>query len=401
VYTNKIMTIDNLLTLILTTNLELVKKNLPSKDFKVLKSIGHAISTPEYITLNQGSLIVKILEKHINYFEPMFETIRASLANPAWNKPFRIIEKKRSLRIGSDPYGEQKLIIEFTYSADIRKSMGALEKKLSNMRSSSNGKNHFIDLTEKNIVTVIEEIDHLGFDIDETIKNWYETIKSWSKREVVSQLMFNSDTNDTFQRLVKQELQVNELTDQLLIEDRSVRYQYFTEKSEKIPENLTEMISARTSPFCWVNRKEVGIGEIFKSLIELKRFPVMVVFDGYDGNRCLADLRNFSENLEKNGIFENVGVYFRLENNEQGREFNQLVRDKKYNSRLDETTNVVAIQNGKIPKFFLKNSWYPKSIIAIGNSLKNSKTAVYANSCDLVINYTEQQPIVHERLLWL
>jgi hypothetical protein len=395
------MTIDNLLTLITTTKLDQLKKSIPGRDFKVLKSIGHTITTPLYITANQGSLIVKILEKHIDLFKPIVDEIDEILKNPTWKQAFRVIEKKRNLRLGTDPYGNQKLIIEFTYSADIRKSLGALEKKLLDMSSATNGKSHFFDVTEKNIVTIIEEIDHLGFDIDETIKNWYETIKSWSKREITNQFMFTSETADTFQKLVKKELGITEIPNHLLVEDRSMRYQYFTEKSEKIPENLTEMIATRTSPFCWVNRKEVGIGEIFKSLLELERFPVMVVFDGYDENRCLTDLRNFSENLEKNGIFENVGVYFRLANNENGKVFNQLIKDKNYNTQLSDRTKVVAVQNGKIPKFFLKNSWYPMSIIAIGNSLKNNKTAVYANSCDLVINYTEQQPIIHERLRWL
>jgi hypothetical protein len=395
------MTIDNLLTLIVTTKLDSVKKLIPSRDFKVIKSIGHAITTSLYITANQGSLIIKIFEKHADFFRTTVEEIDEVLKNPVWSKPFRVIEKKRNLRLGVDPFGETKLILEFTYSADIRKSLGTLEKKLSNMQSATNGKCHFFDVTEKNIVTVIEEIEHLGFDVDETVKNWYDTIKSWSKREVVNQFMFTSDTVNHYQTLVKKELGSDATNYQQLVDDRSMRYQYFTEKSEKIPENLTEMIATRTSPFCWINRKEVGLGEIFKSLVELKRFPLMVVFDGFDANRCLTDLRNFSENLEKNGIVDNVGVYFRLENNELGKAFNQLVKDKNYNVQLDETTKVVAIQNGKIPKFFLKNSWYPMSIIAIGNSLKNNKTSVYANSCDLVINYTEQQPIIQERLKWL
>jgi len=401
VYTNKIMTIDNLLTLIVTTKLDSAKKLIPSRDFKVIKSISHAITTSLYITANQGSLIIKIIEKHADLFRTTVEEIDEVLKNPVWSKPFRVIERKRTLRLGVDPFGEQKIIIEFTYSADIRKSLGALEKKLSNMQSATNGKCHFFDVTEKNIVTVIEEIEHLGFEVDEIIKNWYDTIKNWSKRDVIDQFMFASSTTSNYQTLVKKELGFDTVDDQLLVDDRSTRYQYFTENSEKIPENLTEMIAARTSPICWVNRKEVSLDQIFKSLVELRRFPLMVVFDGYDASRCLIDLRNFSENLEKNGIVDNVGIYFRLENNELGKTFNQLIKDKNYNVQLDETTKVVAIQNGKIPKFFLKNSWYPMSIIAIGNSLKNNKTAVYANSCDLVINYTEQQPIIHERLRWL
>jgi hypothetical protein len=81
-------------------------------------------------------------------------------------------------------------------------------------------------------------------------------------------------------------------------------------------------------------------------------------------------------------------------------EFNKFIADKQYNAQLDQSTKIVGVQNGKIPKFFLKNDWKPMSVISIGSSLKQTKTAVYANCCDLIISYSDSQPIIETRTLW-
>jgi hypothetical protein len=128
--------------------------------------------------------------------------------------------------------------------------------------------------------------------------------------------------------------------------------------------------------------------------------PTLVIFDTYNAKQCSEDLRILSKSLEENGIFDNVGIYFRLPNTETGIEFNKFIADKKYNCQLDRDTKIVAVQNGKIPKFFLKSDWKPMSVISIGSSLKQTKTAVYASMCDLIISYTSQQPIIETRTLW-
>ena len=239
----------------------------------------------------------------------------------------------------------------------------------------------------------------LGFDIDEKLQEFYNTIKSWSKSEVENQFLLTNITHDNFQKHITADLGIHTAIDQNIINDRSMRYQYFTEKSEKIPENLTEKIAQRTSTKVWVDKNQTSLDEVVQSLIELKRFPLLVVFDTYGSEQSTATLRNFSEILEKNGITDNVGIYFRLPNNDVGKEFNQLVKDKQYNCQLTNTTLVAGVQSGKIPKFLLTTDWKPMAVISIDTSLRNSKTAVYASSCDLIISYTEREPIYEHRVL--
>jgi hypothetical protein len=107
-----------------------------------------------------------------------------------------------------------------------------------------------------------------------------------------------------------------------------------------------------------------------------------------------------SENLKDFGIYENIGIYFRLDNTDGGKEFNQYIANNSYNCQLDSTTKIVGVQSGKIPKFLLKTDWKPMSVISLGNQLRHSKTAVYANSCDLIISYSESEPIMETALKW-
>ena len=172
------------------------------------------------------------------------------------------------------------------------------------------------------------------------------------------------------------------------------------EKNGKIPENLTETIAARTTRQVWLNKNETDLSDIISSLRSLKRFPLLVIFDSNDQKKCLEELSNLSEILEKNGIVNNVGIYFRQGNDGVGKEFNQLIANKKYNAQLDNTTQIVGIASGKIPKFLLKTDWKPMSVISIGKLLQHNKTSVYANCCDLIINWSDTQPIVEARTQW-
>jgi hypothetical protein len=97
--------------------------------------------------------------------------------------------------------------------------------------------------------------------------------------------------------------------------------------------------------------------------------------------------------LKENKVNNNVGMYFRMDNQGVGKEFNQLISNNKYNAQLDNNTTVVGIQASKIPKFLLKTKWTPMSVIVL-DTIRNNKSMVYANCCDLIISYTNTKPVL-------
>ena len=90
----------------------------------------------------------------------------------------------------------------------------------------------------------------------------------------------------------------------------------------------------------------------------------------------------------------NVGAYFRFNNNGDGEKFNKLISEYGFNKQLDNNNRVSIIANGKIPKFFLKSDWYPKTVISFSNHFRSNKTSVYCNSCDLIVYYTSSKPMI-------
>lgn len=393
-------TADKLLLDLTAKHSEELKNFMQYRDIRILLSLSKSVTSDSFITENQGKLLIKIFKENQKVLQDLHPDISEIIDNPTWSTTFRPVDRTKKVYITRAPDDTQLITIEFAFSSEIRKKVQGLAKSVSNLINVNNGKLYYADLSEKNIVAIYDQLEPLGFSFEETLKNFYDTIKSWDKNVVKSQFDLTNITHDNFQKQITNDLGINTALDQNIISDRSVRYQYFHEKSEKLPENLTEKISTRESTRVWINRKTTSLDEIFESLNQLKRFPTMIVFDTMDSKNCVKEMAEISEILEKNGISDNVGIYFRMNNDENGKEFNNLIKEKSYNSELTEATQIVGVQSGKIPKFLLKSNWKPMSVISIGTVLRHSKTAVYASCCDLIITYTEKEPIIEQKAIW-
>lgn len=392
-------TVDDLLKNIVDTHLEVIENILPSRDVKALKNIARLVNSTQYITENQAKLAIKILKENVESLKKFRDEI-GSISDPAtWARNFRVIQQVRKIYIEHN-YDIPQITIETTYSAELQKELSKFPKLIEGFCSVGNGKKYLAALTEKNIINIVDSLKKFKFSVSDDLKDHYETIKSWSKTDLEDQYRITTISHSNFEKQIVADLGIDTAIDQSIITDRSLRYQYFVENTEKLPENLTNFIAARTSTKVWVDKKVFSLDNILESLTVLKRLPILIVLDSRQEDECLKDLKNLSKSLEKNGIFDSVGVYFRLDNNSAGKEFNQYIANKKYNCQLDTNTKVVVVQSGKIPKFLLKLTWKPMSVISINHPLRHSKTAVYANCCDLIITYTDEKPMIETRYPW-
>ncbi len=387
------VTIDQFFLNFATSDSPKMEDIVSSRDFKVLKSLHLNLTKGIFFTINQSDLLKKILmenkEKIASHYEDFENILKLSL----WSKPFRTVETVRKIYLSDNTEKEIKIIIEFSFSSNLRKIMQEISKNLTNLEPVTNGKFYIVDLDEKNIVTLVESFKNHKFSIDEKIIEYYNTIKSWKKEEIFGQFDIESILNQNFQKAISDDLGIETPLTQAIINDRRIRYQYFCKPIIE-PKNLAETLAMREKSYVWLDKNKHSLDEIIVALKELRRLPILVVFDSQNEKQCFEDLKNLSENLEKNDIFTDVGIYFRFDNTEDGSTFNKYVAEKKYNSRVTKDTKIVGIQNGKIPKFLMKSDWKPMSVISLNNNLRNNKTSAYANCCDLVIAYTEKEPII-------
>jgi hypothetical protein len=389
-------TVDNLLLELLNFPDEYVKTRISKRDFNTLTSLAIAISRPSFITEKQGNLLVKLLKENYKKLEIFTEQINLAIQVPEWSNTFRHIEQIRKLKIEIDFESEPYIFIEFTFNAQIKKVLNSLAKSIEGAITVINGKNYQAELTEKNIVLLVDALAPFDFEIDEKIQNFHEIIKSWSKNSFENQFLISNIENKNFHNTITLDLGIETAIDQNIINDRSMRYQYFLENLKNPGENLVEYIANRPRTRLWVDMAQHSLLDIFESLKKLKRLPVLIVFENWDEEKSLNHLEILDNSLEKSGLDKRVGIYFRLPNSETGAEFNQLIKNKSYNHPLDPSTEIAVVQSGKIPKFFLKSNWQPMSVIALNTKmgLRHGKTSVYSNCCDLIIEWADQPTMI-------
>jgi len=392
------ITVDNLLLEIVNSTNPTIEELIVSKDSRVLRSLASSVTNHLFITENQSRLLLKILRENHKKIEKIAENLNQVIESPVWSRSFRQIEQVRKLYISNNDEGELALIVEFTFSSEIRRILQNLSKNCENLVTTNNGKNYTALLSEQNIVALVEALTPLNFVIDETIKNHYSTIKSWSENAVRDQFLLTNITHLNFQKHITEDLGIHTSIDDNIIADRSMRYQYFTEIAKKHGDTLTEVIANRSKPRVYVDKNQHALSDIMSSLKDLKRLPLLIIFDTLVSNKYYANLEILSEALEKNGITDRVGIYFRLANDETGKKFNQLIANKQYNYNLDTDTQVACVMSGKLPKFFLNNAWRPMSVIALDSrmGLRHGKTAVYSNCCDLIVEWSDEPPLADE-----
>jgi cephalosporin hydroxylase len=393
-------TIDNLLLTIVNHNTPTIEEQIAPRDSRVLRSLASTLSSHLFITENQAGLILKILRENSRKLKNFTEEIDHALTSPEWSKSFRKIEQIRKLYIHKNEDHESTIRIEFTFSSEIRKILSVLDKKLDDLTQGAPGKNYSADLTEKNIVTLVDALTPHNFEIDETIKNHYLTIKSWSEFDIQNQFLITNIEHKNFQKAITEDLGLSTTIDQNIINDRSMRYQYRTDIIKNPGETLVEYLANRIKPKVWVDKTQHTPTEIISSLQELHRLPLLVVFDNLVNDKYNTNLDSLIEALDANNIFDKIGVYFRLPNDDIGLKFNKKIKERQYNYNLMDNTRVAVVQSGKLPKFFLKSSWTPMSVIAFDTKmgLRHGKTSVYANCCDLIIEWAEKEVMFDNRL---
>lgn len=394
-------TADNLLLKITDNTVTPVEEYMSPKDARLARSLASAIKLPSFLTENQAKLAIKLLNHYSKKILLIDIDAELILKNPTWSKEFRFVEQIRKIYLRNTQEGENAIFIEFTFSASLRKTLAVMSKHIQGGVQTISTKLIWVDLTEKNIVTVVDTLKLLKFDIEEKIQDFYQIIKKWEVEQNCQQFFYGDNLLATIRTSLEADIGNSIDANTNLIIDRSGRYQYIVKKPKKTQENLEDYISHRTSSKVWVDSNTHSLDSVITTLKNLNRLPMLVVFDTWTNDVCLKNLQNLSNSLEKTGIDNAVGIYFRLASEGSGKDFNTLISSKKYNAKLDSTTSVACIQTTKLPKFFLKDcSWSPKSVIVLSNNLRHSKTSVYANRCDLIVSYADKPSLFESQTGW-
>lgn len=396
VYTISMTFIDILLTKTVNDNPQIVNELLSQRDADVVKNLTQSMVGYQFITENQSRLLVKVLKRNTNQFIKFSPELVGMLDTPVWSKPFRVVEQVKRVYIsGEDP----SIVIEFTFSPSLRKTM-TQTKVIEDLVQASNGKLYFAPLTESNIVAVVELLKPHKFEFSEQLQSHYDIIKSWTATDISDQFKLANMSSQNFHKQVAADIGELSTADPKIIYDRRIRYRYFPNEVIASDGTLASDIAMRTSNRVWINKNDHSLSSVFNALLQLKRAPIMVIFDNWSDDKAMGTLQELSNAIRDNSL-DKVGIYFRMANSGSGIKFNEFISENQYNQYLDTDIQVVGVQSGKIPKFFLTSNWKPMSVVVLDTQLRSSKTAVFANCCDLIVTYTDTAPMIEKNDKWL
>lgn len=370
---------------------DLIKKflnwnTIPERDRKILGSFDRQIRSGNFLTENQSKLFLKIFKENIDNLK-LNEMDLELIENPKWSKPFKINQYFKKIYI--HPVYKEYFVVEFSYSKRIKDKLYQVIKNNNDFLKESPGK-FLITLNEEYLYSVLRAVKSEHFEIDEQLKRFYNeivTIKQ-SKHKIYDVF---SLTDNKLKELITNEVG-NISDDNLLLIDRRFKYQY----SINIPEaadTLTKTIAFRENNSIHINRNEVSMDHLFRSLTELNRFPLLLVFDNYAHDQSVKILTNLKNISEKFNFDKNTGIYFRYKQTPNTMEFNTLIGKYGFNSYFDNETKIIGISTKRVPKFMLTNNWYPSTVLSFTNNLKYNAVSVYCNTADLIIFYTEKPPL--------
>lgn len=359
------------------------------RDRKILISFRAQLMENVFFTEKQANLLVKILKENKNRLKDYVPGIEDSLQDIEWSSPFRIVKKFRDVFLNNEDFSN--ITVKFNFDKGLRDIVCSLAPRVKGNFSAKSSTEFKFSLNEHNLILLFNELKQFNFNFDEKIEKMHEEME---KIRISSRDMFDIFSIENKKILDSVKNDIGDITKHnlLLLHDRKFRYQY--KISENIKKNsLSEKIAQRESVRVFINEDIFSLTETIRSLIELKRLPVLVVFEPHSSLNCKKhiDLLNYA--LSNNNIKDQVGVYFRFDKSDDNHGFNKTINELKYNSYLTEETKFVGVANNKLPKFIIKSPWEPMSVISFTNNFKGTKTAVYASRADLVIYYNKAKPL--------
>jgi hypothetical protein len=390
------LTIDNILFKIEQHGVDSLSPAIPTKDKKILKNMAKLVRTVDYVTESQGTLAVKILKENLEHLNFVGSDLIPSLKLPAWSKIFKSTEKIRKININTTATGVSVIEIEASFTKELKKVILNLQKNSEGEVNMNSGRVYYLALTEKNLVKAVDDLKRYNFQKSPKIVEIYEKIKSCDSGAIAKEFDIFHTSNDKLKNALMSDVDCNIFESSLLLNDRKIAFQYTIDKKpEKTGEDALEYkIATRQNHKIFVRREDASLHSLSTALFTLNRLPTLLIFDEFDAKQCIENLKNLKLTLDSLNFKGNVGVYFRFDNTPDGTVFNKLVADYGYNKQLDEHNKIAILSNGKLPKFFIKSNWYPKSVVSFTNHFRNNKTSVYCNSCDLIVYYTTSVPVI-------
>ena len=391
------------------------KIQLDASDNNLLYSLARQVFQHTGLTDRQYELSKEKLLKYKDQFTALDYDVESILNNI--RIPLRQLDRSRWIKIVEKPgdhiYESYKthhwIAVRFVFNKKLISLIEAIRSTDKDAIYDKENKIHYFALTEKNIYNIINALENKSFEVDKELLEKYEKIKIMNENKNdyipgVYGLKLKNINSKSIEYIIS-DIGTPDKDNLALFKDRKNLYglEHFddTDLNYSIGQltTLSQKIVKRTSTTVLVNSDTYNFDRLAESVLELNRFPLLIILNSNTDQDELVTTHNSFKNVIHQ---EDFCVLYRKDNTtSEDKEFNSYITDYNLNNKLDTNPKIVYINKDKFPKTLLKTEWRPSAAIMLGSNghMSHSKIHSYISELDLVIHFdNDASPFMRNRI---
>jgi len=372
------------------------KVDIDKADVHIMSSIarqvfrGIALTDKQY-ELVKGKVILYKNSIPQTDVDQIVNNLRQPLREIDRTKSIKVVEQERTLYIA----------IRFVFNKKYIDKIEKIKSLCKNNHYDPKQKSHYFPLTELNVFNIISTFKDSGFSIDSNLLEYYEKVETMNnnKKDYIPGI-YSLKLKNLNQKAIDymiSSIGEPDIDNLALYKDRQDSLGFGYVDDADLQESMSRLtilskkVVSREKQHVLVQPTKYNLNTVAESILELHRFPMLVVLPTEDPMRGLHQVFTAFNGIIMN---DSVSVMFRLDNkDEYCKEFNNFVRENNLNNPLDSSTKIVYINSGKFPKPILSSGWNPTTALLFGSKTPGSKVNTYIDNLDLVIHYDENPSV--------
>ena len=395
----KLITIEDCIEALAGTHEHIVcSKEIESSDKSLIYSLARQTVNGTAYTDRQHELAISKATHYKSILEEVDIDVTTSVTQ--LRMPLRSIDRSRWIKLKNIEQSlitfnkpeEQYIAVRFSFQ---KKLISALENINSKpIHYDKINKTHYFEYNERTLHNVVSALTNKGFEIQPELQERYEILEMMNnnKKNYVPGI-YSLKLKNLHAKAIDYAISTigsPDVDNLAMYKDRDqlLGITHFDEddlnNSIRKLTTLSQKIVKRTSSNILINSDEHVFDRVAESILELNRYPLLVVLNDETELENLQKVHQSFRNIFSNDDFCSL---YRKENISQGNtEFNEYIKQNKLNNSLAIKSKVVYTSINKMSKVMLKSEWRPQAAILMG-SRRSTKVDQFLQELDLVIHY--------------
>ncbi len=364
---------------------------IEKSDYNLLTSLGRQTLRGTAYTDRQYELVKQKLTEYTEQFALNGYDIELN----ELRIPLRSIDRSRWIKIVKPNDDNDHIAVRFSFNKkliSVLDKLNIIEKK--NLYDKQL-KIKYFELTEKNIHSIINLLKDKNFTISDELKQKYEILEMMNnnKKDYVPGI-YSFNLKNLNQKAINYMVSTigsePDISNLAKYKDRNTMFgiQHFDQtdldNSINMYTSLSQKIIRRNNAKVLIDPTEYPFDRLAESLLELSRYPILVVLNDKDDFDNLTKVYQSFRNIFDSESF--CTLYRKDNNSADNTAFNQYVKEHNLNNSLALSSKIVYTNINKMSKVLLQSEWKPQCALFMG-SMRSNAIDPYIDELDLVIHY--------------